>query len=418
MKILLAGHISFNLIAPYTRRVKQILPMSEIGVLGLNRPGTQIRDEDKIVFDEVIEKPTWTKKKLYKVLFSYNFIKHCLSFFIKQKNVFNYKIYLNLKQTIINLANEVLNDEFYKNTFQRFDIINFQYIDRTSTKYLQYLNANNKVVLTFWGSDLMCTAGVELYEEQLRLIDRADRLVVHSLQMREILLSKYGRKYLDKVRLNYFGLEDIKFNKISKAEADKKGLKEYAQKWQIPENKIKLLIGYSGAKSTRHHRILEELNKKSEEWRDKFHLVIPMTYNNNDKEYFKAIENLINKTEYSSTHIVEYLTDDEVAYLYNLIDVFINIRESDAFNATMVETLYLNKINIVGSWLPYEMIKRSGINYLEVEKISDINKALYQVLVGDLNPNIRHNKEKIYKLTSNNYTVPKWCDIYKELYQL
>jgi hypothetical protein len=419
MKILLVGHISYNLIAPYTRGVKQIIPTSKISVLGLNRPGSEITEEHKLTFDEVLEKPAWTTKELYKTLFTYQFLKELVAFlFIGQKKAFKIKTYLHFKQNVINLTTKMLDDEFYVSTFKRFDIVNFEYIDRTSTKYLPFISKKNKIVLTFWGSDLMATAGVELYTEQLKLVDRANIVVVHSLQMREIFLSKYGRQYLDKVRLNYFGLEDMKFNRITQAEEDKEGLKKYAQEWGIPDGKIKLLIGYSGAKSTRHQKILVELAKRKNEWKDKFHLVIPMTYNNEDQDYFEKVKNTIETGEYSYTHITEYLTDNEVAYLYNLIDVFINVRESDAFNAAMVETLFLNKINIVGSWLPYNLIRRAGIDFLEVNKIGDINTILEQVLEGELTKSLRQNKQKIYNLTSNNYTIPKWCDLYKELYEM
>lgn len=419
MKILLVGHISYNLIAPYARGVKGMIPTSEISVLGLNRPGSTITEEDKLTFDEVLEKPSWSTKDLYKILFTYSFLNNLFSFlFIGQKKAFKLKTYLHFKQVLIDVTTKMLNDKFYTSVFKRFDIVNFEYIDWTSTKYLPFIDKKNKIVLTFWGSDLMCTSGAELYQEQLKLIDRANIIVVHSLEMREIFLSKYGRQYLDKIRLNYFGLEDMKFNRISQAAENKEGLKKYVQEWGMPKDKVKLLIGYSGAKSTRHDEVLAELAQKKDEWNDKFHLVIPMTYNNQDQAYFQRVKEAIEKGGYSYTHITEYLTDDEVAYLYNLIDVFINVRDSDALNAAMVETLFLNKINIVGSWLPYNLIRRAGIDLLEVDKISDINTILERILVEELTLSPRQNKQKIYNLTSNNYTIPKWCDLYKELYEM
>jgi hypothetical protein len=407
MKILLAGHVSYNLIAPYCRKITNKLPGAKIGVLGLRRGKSEFTKNELNPFNEVIETPKWTKNELKSVLFQGSFLKKLYPLLFKPA------IYLKLKSNIVNIASELLKDNFLNRKFSEYDIVNFQYISEVSYQYLPYIQTKQKVILTFWGSDLMQTAGVQLYSNQLRLIKRADVIVIQSIEMREIFLSKYGRNFKNKIRINYFGLDDDKFNLLHLIQNTPAKLADFSEKYKMPIDKKKVLIGYSGAKGQQHLAILAELEKQTTDFSEKLHLLIPMTYGNNDQEYYLKIEQKINSLTYSSTHFTSYMSDEEVACLYNIADVFINVRETDAFNGSMVECLYLDKIGIIGSWLPYKMLKKNKISYIEVDEINQINDVLSSILDGNIN--FDSNKEKIYEFASNNKTIGKWCEIYQEL---
>lgn len=414
MRILLAGHISYNLMMPYYRALKSNLEHSHIGVLGLNRPGSSVTNEQKESFDEVIEMPDWTKKDLLSILSTLDFWRAILVHFFVDKNAFKLDSYIHLFKTITIVARKVLDQRFLKDKIGEYEMVNFQYIDWTSIKFLPYLQKKHKVILTFWGSDLMQTSGLDIYEQQLTLIERADSIVLHSLEMQEIFLSKYGRQFKAKIRLNYLGLANTKFDLLDQVRENKELLSSFVNQWNIPTDKIKVLIGYSAAVGTQHLEVIDRLNALEE---SKIHLLLPMTYGTNDKMYVKAVEDKLVASRHSYTCFTKYLTDEAVACLYETADICINVRDSDAFNAAMIEWLYLGKITIVGSWLPYGLMRRNNIDYLEVASIADLTETLENCLEEEnTNENYTQNKEKIYQLTCQDYTIKKWCTIYNELY--
>jgi hypothetical protein len=415
MKILLAGHVGYHWISAFCQEIKKVHPNWQIDVLGLNRPGIELDQNQEFTFFNVLQPYTHTKKGVRKTLFKRIFITSVVKHLLRNKNLFRFRTYRNLKKTLSYYARLIQKEEYYKNLFAPYDVINFHYIAEVSIQYTSSIPKNNKVMLTFWGSDLMQTSGVDLYAKQLKLIERADMAVMHSLEMREMFLAKYGRHHFPKTRINYFGLSDERFEKLKAIQADTSFIQNFRNKLGLEEGKSCILIGYSGSKRMQHEAIFDQIEKLNPEELEKIHLFIPMTYNNEDQEYFNRVKARIEKLPCSYHHFTNFMSDEEVIALYCLVEIFINLCETDAFNGTMIECLYLNKIGIIGAWLPYGMIRRKGVEYVELEKIEHLSANLSQLVSGDTVFETAQNSEKIYELASNTYTIPYWCDLYEKI---
>ncbi len=273
-------------------------------------------------------------------------------------------------------------------------------------------------MLTFWGSDLLQTAGLETYQAQLELLNKANLITIQSLDMREILLAKYGRALKDKVRLSFYGIADARFDHLDRGRNNLALQAQLRREWNIPADKIVVIIGYAGAKGMQHLAVLKELETLPPEERNGLHLVFPMTYGNSDAAYFEAVKQALAKTPFGTTHLTTYLSDEQIGIFYNLADLFINVRETDACNASMLELMYLNKVCIVGSWLPYGLVRREGIRYIEIDEIGTLVPTLQQLWKQ---PNWKEqfiNRTLVRDAFGHTVAIARWEALFKELEQL
>ncbi|MGB0423142.1 MAG: hypothetical protein ACPGED_02410, partial [Flavobacteriales bacterium] len=78
-----------------------------------------------------------------------------------------------------------------------------------------------------------------------------------------------------------------------------------------------------------------------------------------------------------------------------------------------LEHLYANNVVVTGTWLPYGKHRVHGVQFKEIEKISDLK-------ADDLNMNqsYKDNQSRIDELIKSEKTAQNWLNIYKEAQQI
>jgi len=97
-----------------------------------------------------------------------------------------------------------------------------------------------------------------------------------------------------------------------------------------------------------------------------------------------------------------------------LTDVLVQMPVSDALSAAMTEVLYAGNLVIAGSWLPYGILRRHGINYTEVTDFSELPKTL-EFLIQNLDKSkleITDNTSNIQKFLSIERTSREWISLF------
>ncbi len=408
----MVGHISFNLMHPICKSIQKSDNSIKISVLGLTRPGGSIDSIYLNDFDEVLKSPIWSKKELLKKILTIRFLFKRVT----SKETYTFRFLKNLKTKLLETAFSELDAFFYSKLFQKYDIINFQYIDNVSLKFLPYLSAKNKLVLTFWGSDLYLTSGISIYSKQLLAIKRADAVMLHSVEMREVFLAKYGRQFFSKIKLSLFGTEENKFKELDNLMNNAEEVTTFKVKNQLSKNKTLIMVGYNASNGNRHIQILESILKLSINYLNQIQLIFPLTYLKEEKyleKLYKIIEN--NKERLDCIIFDKYLDNEEVGKLYNSIDIFFNLRETDALNGSMIECLYLGKVGFIGSWLPYSTLKKNDVQYVEIDEIEAVTEKLKDYLDNKNRIDINNNKNNVYKITCHKFTIPKWIAVYNDV---
>jgi hypothetical protein len=420
MKILLTGHMSFNLMAQFYGLLRDELPDAQIALYGLNRPGRSLNPEDYQLFDEVIMPPVIVPETIRKGIFGFKWLtlltKGDLWFCIKQLLRFRLKqVYARL----YSILEEQEKEQQILDKFAPFDIVNIHYLSPGYLKQTKYVQAHQKLALSFWGSDLFQETGKATYGTQLDALNKAQAVSLHTPEMEQIFLSKFGRHLKGKVHKTIFGCHEDRFNLVAKLQQETQKLKDFRGKYKIPTDKLIIQVGYSGGAGHYHFDIIDSLMEFSEILKDKVFLLVPTTYNNQDTEYFEKLKTKLENSIFEVAHLTEYLSDEEVLMLPIVSDVHINVRDADALNNAMMEALYSGNLLITGAWLPYGVLKRRNIAFAEVESITEIG-ALIKAYCEDRNEiyQLTKNPELTKEAFSMQNHIVNWGNMYKELYQL
>lgn len=307
----------------------------------------------------------------------------------------------------------------HKANFQNYDVIDVHWITNERADIIAQAPAKCKVVLSFWGSDLMASSGVQNYESLLKAVKRADAITLASIEMREIFLSKFGRQFKDKVHLAYYNKVDITLTIEREAVNDLKSIGRYLlAKHGVLLERFKYVVkaGYSGFETQNHLPIIDQSFKLPEDVKKDLLLVIPMTYGATPA-YIEKVEGYAKEKGLSSCILGEYLPEKEALSLSFICDIMLNLRDNDGFNNAMIETLMAGKILISGGWLPYSALRKNKVYFHEVFEFEDVSEVLLYTIqnMEQEKKKAEANPEKLQTLLSGKENGMKWDAVYNKV---
>ena len=110
-------------------------------------------------------------------------------------------------------------------------------------------------------------------------------------------------------------------------------------------------------------------------------LLLQMTYNGTDR-YIRQVADAAKKTGCEYRVIRHYLTDEEVADLRIMTDIYINAQTTDAFSGSVCENLFAGTILINAEWLRYQEFKDYDFQYLEFQDMDEIGRLVQTAKKG------------------------------------
>ncbi|HSW54540.1 MAG TPA: hypothetical protein VLH59_05565 [Ignavibacteriaceae bacterium] len=313
--------------------------------------------------------------------------------------------------------------EVFSPILNSYDIIHIHSLSVGTLSFVNYLDADKKVILSYWGSDLFQIWGTDLitandlkdHYQQVKPIKKADVITVFNYEMERAVIAKFGPDAKDKIVRLLFGIKDELFEQMDRIKQNSPDL-NFLKKYNIPENKIKITVGYCGDPICNHLPVLDELGKFDAVTKQKFHLLVPMTYGNFTNEYMQDVILRLNESKISFTLFDKFLTLDELLKLRVTSDIMIQMSKSDALSASVCEAVYADNLLISAGWLPYSPLRLEKIFFYETD-FSQLGETVKYVLSNfdEVKVKLANNMERIRKLTSSNSTVQQWIDIIKTL---
>lgn len=422
MKILFLGHCSYYTVGNLAAALKENYSDLKITVADPVKPGgNKITDKEGEIFDEVIYFPGRKDVSVNKGDKKRS-ITEILKNHTERNKLFRKIFKLRFKAAAEQILKKAKENEFSKqirNIFQNYDIFHFHYLSPEYLSAIQFIPDNKKILLTFWGSDLYQVTGVNNYKRQLEGLARADLITVNALEIKEAVLTKFGRDLYPKLRDADFRLSKEKLNRIDKRKKEN-AVSCFKMKHGIQEEKIIITLGYSASSKQRHVEILNILNELDEKIKNKIFVVIPMTYGleHEDEDYSEKVKSACERMSFGTKILVDYMVGDELVDFIISGEITLNLRDTDALNAAMLESLYSGNIVVNGAWLPYGKLRRLGIYYKEIELKKELKSVIPEILenIEQEKKNALVNKEIISKNFLYEYTISEWKKIYDELY--
>jgi hypothetical protein len=295
---------------------------------------------------------------------------------------------------------------------QDFDIYHYYSLETGRLSILWLLPASAKVVLYVSGSDLLRSAGTLPYADQLGMCERADVIAVTSLEIREILLSKFGRHLAPKIRQALIGVSLL--DEIDRVRGSRD---RFLESLGVSADRVTICVGNNASPGNQHLKIIDRLSQLPERYRSRVTLLVPLSYRPANREYRASLSAALEKGQLSYRVLDTALSDREVAMLRCATDILIHVPISDVFSAAMLETLYAGGLLITGAWLPYSELRHAHVSFDAIATLDDLPGAVTVALDnGDAKRQAAMaNPGCVRALAHPTQTVRTWIDIYDQL---
>jgi len=298
-----------------------------------------------------------------------------------------------------------------------YDIYHFHFCIDKNFWFLHYLPKKANVVCSFWGSDLYRRDNCRNNYFVLEGLKRSNFITIQTREMADFLEKKLNYRFGDKLKLAQFAIEKNIYFLINKFQTNLKELDSFKFFHNIPKDNKIVTIGYNANKAFKHIEILKIISEIPKNELQKITFILPLTYSRNS-QYLEKLNSFVN--ELKSMHVImfnDFLKDEDIAKLRLITDVQIQLPISDALSGTITEVLYANNMVIAGSWLPYEIYEKHGIELIKITNRKDLIKLLPNLL-NTLDFFQEDNlviKNKISDYFFPNYTSKAWIKIYNSL---
>ncbi len=297
-----------------------------------------------------------------------------------------------------------------KAVYHDHDTFHFHFINWKNSLDVFFIPEDKEIILSFWGSDLMRNFGVVNLLVVQYALERASVITLQSQEMREILLSKFGRYLNSKTKVMKFILTKKIFTEI-----DNVG--------EIAASEYLISVGHNANPFNNHLEIVKCLKKLPDSIKEKIKLVFVFGYGIGEKdnwiEYKSQLVEMLDRYQFKYLFYNDYLNEKEIARLRKESGIFVHLPASDALSAAITECFYAGNLVITGSWLPYGPFRQAGLKYEQIIDFKDLPRTLeravtnFQLLKTDLQKN--HDKVTSHFLSED--VDRNWIALYSKYCQ-
>lgn len=337
--------------------------------------------------------------------------------FYKENGVEIYSVfeqgYANIKNTdrwhrILNLYRKVRLMKKVPNV----DICHVQSVYKTSMWLVKLFRKKYRhLILSYWGGDIEDrTPSVVALRKSC--FSFADCITVTVRQTYDQFQSLYGHEFDDILCISRFATEGLSHIKSISAKMTKKDCREY---YQIPEGKICVTCGYSAYAEQHQDECLRQIERLPSLIRQKLHIIIPMQYGNGDESYIKCVKEAAQQCGCSYKILEQFVPFEKSVMLAIATDIYIHVRDTDAFSNVLKEHVYAGSMIIKGDWLIYRELDEMGAPMISVRAIDELAGVLESVLKEFTSSNQIMLFEPMYELYSTGKICEQWDEIIQDV---
>lgn len=271
-------------------------------------------------------------------------------------------------------------------------VVAFHYLTPRSVLLAFLLNAFNvKYVIHFWGSDYY------YWEKRnnplLRVVLRNAKYVTFAnSQILDQAKCLWG---IGNCKVLRFGLEAIDLIDESKCGYRKNGL-------------VRVVVGTNCHVNQQHLAIIDAIEKIPKRLIEDVVFVFPLNYGYPMNK--RVVINRLSSASFKYEVVEKYMMGKELADFRLGTHVLIQVQKTDAMSGAMLETLYAGGKVLTGTWLPYYDLRNEGVDWFEVDTVSDITVALPLALLNEIDR--RKNKEIVSRMAHWREQTPMWVECY------
>jgi len=251
-------------------------------------------------------------------------------------------------------------------------------------------------VIHFWGSDF------DYWKSRNILILRWVLRRASSVSFaNSVLMNQAHRLWGSEVRLTIlrFGLDSLD-------EID--GLPEPRDSQGCPVTEdsrlTTVVVGTNSQPAQQHASIIKQLLRLPINLQRRCRFVFPLNYG--DRANRLDVLKLLSSATFKHTVLDEMIYGAELARFRQATDVLIQVQLHDALSGAMLESLYAGACVITGSWLPYDDLRHAGVDWLEVDSVTEVGRALHSAI--DRTVDTKMNRSIVASLSRWGTVADEW----------
>lgn len=289
-----------------------------------------------------------------------------------------------------------------------YNLVALYHIPPHADRYVNLCNkAGVKVLMFPWGGDILCCS--DRVKHHIKKAFANTDYVGGAAKSNCIISAKCDYDVPDeKIRTIKNYLPGVKLIE------ELKGTKSRYQMHEelgIALSDCNIVCCYNGYPTHRHNVILDALIANKSILPKGYQLIFPMTYGAS-QEYYERIKSRCEENQLNAVFLREFITNNQMAYLHLITDLFINIQDSDCGNAFMIEALYAKNRIITGKWLHYEQFEQYGVPYYLIDNIKSLPIVLKQVfLYPEKRPQVPDALIELYQVPQDYVRGSYWTNI-------
>lgn len=289
------------------------------------------------------------------------------------------------------------------------DVCHLQSVYKTSVAMaLRNKRKFNKLILSYWGGDLeVCSPAVLRFAE--KGIKRADAVTVTVQSTLQHFQRIYGHCYDDKVhicRLATAGLDCIHHLHQTSTRA------ACREAYGIPQDKICITCGYSAYREQHQDLCLAKLRQLPDELRQRLFVIVPMQYGRlHDTAYLDAVQAQADAADFECVILRDFVPFEKSAQLAVATDIYLHLRDTDAFSNALKEHVYAGSRIIKGSWLKYFELEQMQASVTDIDEIDRLTDILIPMLENYSIPQQIELFDPIYRLYSTENINAQWQQV-------
>jgi glycosyltransferase involved in cell wall biosynthesis len=254
------------------------------------------------------------------------------------------------------------------------------------------------------------------YANQTRALARADVITVQSVEMREILLSKFGRELFPKIHCVPFPVNEQFYHLLDQTRNQPEHVEAVRRSLEAPKGRLLITIGHNGNPANNHLAIIEALTNLPMSVKSTALWVLPMAYQK-DQSHIRECERKAAVAGLEFRIVQRYLDWQELAAFRIASDILIHLPVSDALSGTVLESVYAGNTVITGSWLPYSPFRKAGLPLITVENLAELPSCISKTLLrlDQLKREAVRARQRIREHFFAEATLLPWVEIYRRL---
>ena len=405
LSVLMVGCAQSYHIEPLARCIKAADPsilLTNCGLWSVGEAGTRIPRSASPFFDHIFidlsqpkaptpsTKPLIDRKTVAK--------RHRSIFYVCLKQC-TYAAYVQYKI--------VKSTKLFRSRVGTHDVIHLQSLFMTPAHYWLLAEQKLPFIVSCWGSDILRHADPRIVMVQRQLLERSAAITYTGPEFKEVVLAKFGRHLESKMFNTYFNPSVAPLMNES----------QVPDQTSLPSTqvltKICICIGHNGSRENNHLAILADLKTLDPAIKCKITLQIPMTYSA-PMNYVDEVRAAASGVGCDFEVVTTFMTEEQMIAFRRNINILVFAPVSDAFAASVSQSLSVGSTVILGGWLPNRLRREAGFYFHEVNRLTDV-AATVDRIIRDWQQELARsfcNVKLAKDIFSEEVIGRQWTDIY------